>query len=45
MEIYGPQDVEYRCLSAQKVEGLAAEPWWPLEHHQLSAPGKPEVKL
>jgi hypothetical protein len=45
MEIYRPQDVEYICLAVQRVEDSAAEPLWLQEHHQLSAPGKPEVKL
>ena len=44
MKIYIPQGVEYRRLSVQKVEGLAAEPLLQQEHHQLCAPGRPEVK-
>lgn len=44
MKICIPQGVEYRCLSVQKVEGLAAEPLLQQEHHQLCAPGRPEVK-
>ena len=45
IEIYRPQGVEYRCPSIQKEGGLAAEPLWPQEYHQLYAPGKPEVEL
>jgi hypothetical protein len=45
MEIYRPQGVEYRYLSARKGGGSAAEPLWPQERHQLYTPGKPEVEL